>query len=114
MKATRQTARERRHRRGRATTRGTAQVPRAVVFRSHRFLYLQLVDDVNHKVLTGFDTRRVQGPNPTEKARLLGRQAGEKILGLGIKSLRFDRAGYKYHGQIRALSEGLREAGLKF
>ena len=110
--------RARRHLRIRARLAGTAECPRLVVFRSLRFTYAQLVDDVAHKVLASAST-----PKPSEGgakktkvdiAKEIGKTIGEKALAEGLKTCVFDRNGYKYHGRVKAVADGARESGLKF
>jgi len=105
--------RHRRRAKSKIRTSGTEKCPRLVVFKSNRFLYLQVVDDAQGRVLMAFDNRSPKKPNGIEAARTLGQRAGEVLMKGGFKTARFDRAGYKYHGQIKALGEGLRETGLK-
>jgi len=94
---TKQQRRLRRRRRVRAKIRGTAERPRLSVYRSNRGIFAQLVDDDAGHTLAAV--------NWTEK---LAKRAQEA----GVKSCVFDRAGYRYHGRVRALAEGAREGGL--
>lgn len=104
--------RQRRHRRIRARLSGTAQRPRASVFRSSAAISLQFIDDEQGKTLLTF---RVAGGDKgkIDAARRCGREAGEKLLARGIKAAVFDRGGYRYHGRVKATAEGLREAGVE-
>jgi len=141
-KKTKQTERKRRHLRVRAKIRGTKECPRLSVFRSLRHIYAQIIDDDQGKVLVSADDREIktkkQRNKKTKKQKnkeieeqenketeriLLGRvslayQVGkliaEKALKKKINKIIFDRGGYKYHGRVKALSEGAREGGLKF
>jgi large subunit ribosomal protein L18 len=113
MKKTVAENRERRRRLSRIKTFGTADYPRLVIFRGNRFIYLQVVDDANNKVLKGFDSRKIKAVSGVAAAAELGKMAGISLLREGIKQARFDRAGYPYHGQVKAVVEGLREAGVK-
>ena len=88
------------------TIRGTEKRPRLVVFRSNRFLYVQLVDDSKGKTLVSID----KIGDPTEA----GKKLAEKAVKSKISAVVFDRAGYKYHGNIKKLADAAREAGLKF
>lgn len=109
------------HRRVRARVKGTAERPRLSVFRSNRHIYAQVVDDtqgktlahLNDAVLDESKSKRKRSPK-TDKARLIGKILGETLLKKGVKEIVFDRGGYKYHGQVKALAEGLRETGVKF
>lgn len=89
--------------------------PRLVVYRSLKYIYGQLIDNKNHKVLASSSDmqEKVKGKK-TEKAKEIGRKLGEKILAQNIKVIAFDRNGYRYHGRVKALATGLREAGLQF
>ena len=97
---------------------GDAQSPRLTVFRSNKGIYVQLVDDVTGKTLVaagsadkGIADAKV---NKIEQAKLVGKAIAEKASTAGISSVRFDRNGYLYHGRVKSLAEGAREAGLKF
>ncbi len=113
-------ARERRKRRVRKKIRGTAVRPRLSVFRSARHIYVQAVDDDSGMTLATASTLssglkdKVKGLNKRDAAKLVGEQIGSRIKEKGIKRVVFDRNGFLYHGRIQALSEGAREAGLKF
>ncbi|MBI4022349.1 MAG: 50S ribosomal protein L18 [Candidatus Andersenbacteria bacterium] len=104
-------ARQRRARRVRVRLFGDEQRPRASVFRSLRTVRLQLIDDFRGQTLVAAESRDIGGR--IEAARRLGREAGEKALALGIRQLVFDRGSYRYHGRVRAVAEGLREAGIQ-
>ncbi|MBI4059438.1 50S ribosomal protein L18 [Candidatus Giovannonibacteria bacterium] len=103
-----------RHRRIRARISGSAARPRLSVFRSSRHLQLQLVDDGRGRTLAGFAEFKIKKGTKSERARNLGLAAAKKILDSGIKKVVFDRGGFRYHGRVRALAEGLREGGLEF
>jgi len=110
--------RERRHRRIRKKIKGTPERPRLLVFRSARHIYAQLIDDESGKTLIGvsslsMELRNAKGTK-TEVAKMVGILLGKKALEKGIKTVVFDRGGYKYHGRVRALADGAREAGLIF
>lgn len=103
--------RKRRHRRVRGKIKGTAEKPRLNVFRSLRALYVQVINDEDHKVIAAVDSRKMaKGSIPEEIGKLIAEKCSEK----GIKEVVFDRGGYKYHGRIKALAEAARENGLKF
>ncbi len=99
--------------------RGTASRPRLVVFRSLKHIYAQIVDDdkgqticAMSSIAKGFTAE--QGKKKTEISFEIGQKLGEKALSSGITNVAFDRAGYKYHGRIKALADGARKAGLVF
>jgi large subunit ribosomal protein L18 len=105
------TKRHRRHRRIRARLTGTAERPRASVFRSSSAISLQLIDDTQGHTLLA--VRVADGKEGKIDAALrCGRAAGEALLKRGIKKAVFDRGGYRYHGRVKAVAEGLREAGV--
>jgi len=99
---------------------GTPDRPRLSVFRSARHIYAQLIDDLSGKTLTAAcsleKTVKSQGPFKDKKAaaEYVGKLIAERALGKGIKSVVFDRNGFLYHGRVKALSDGAREAGLDF
>ncbi|POS02393.1 50S ribosomal protein L18 [Flavobacterium croceum] len=96
---------------------GTASRPRLSVFRSNKEIYAQLIDDVNGVTLQAASSRdkgaNVQGTK-AEVAASVGKLLAEKALKAGIETISFDRGGYLYHGRVKSLAEGAREAGLKF
>lgn len=109
----------RRHRRVRAKIRGTKERPRASVSRSNRHIYIQLINDTEASTVLGFGDlalgkNETKGKKKTEIAKLVGQNLGEKAKKKGIRQIVFDRGGYRYHGRVKAVAEGLREAGLKF
>ena len=117
MKATRATARRRRHDRVRRRITGTPQRPRLAVYRSNRYIYAQVIDDANGHTLAAASSAEsdLRGSSlnvatAAEVGTLLAKRAKEA----GVSSVVFDRAGYKFHGRIRALAEAAREEGLEF
>lgn len=109
-----------RHLRIRARISGTALCPRLVVSRSIRFTYAQLIDDVSRKVVASAHdmlsskTSESKKATKMERATAIGKEIGEKAMKAGISTCVFDRNGYKYHGRVKAVADGAREAGLKF
>lgn len=96
---------------------GTAETPRLSVFRSNKEIYAQLVDDLNGKTLVSSSSRDKgidANGSKLEVAASVGKSIGEKAVAAGITNVAFDRNGYLYHGRIKALADGAREAGLKF
>lgn len=88
---------------------------RAIVFRSLRNIYLQLVDDQENKTLFSVDGRAVKKKGFTlEKSQEVGKIFAKKVLEAGYKEIVFDRSGYKFHGKVKALAEGARKEGLIF
>jgi large subunit ribosomal protein L18 len=95
---------------------GTASQPRLAVFRSNKEIYAQIIDDVNGVTLVAASSRDkdvTKGTN-IETANAVGKLVAEKALKAGISTISFDRGGYLYHGRVKSLAEGAREAGLKF
>jgi large subunit ribosomal protein L18 len=114
-----QAGRKRRHLRVRKKVFGTAECPRLCVFRSSRHIYGQLVDDEAGKTLISASTNEPQMkgksfPSKTEAAKEVGRLLAERAKNAGVEKAVFDRAGYLYHGRVKALAEGAREGGLQF
>lgn len=110
--------RERLRFRIRKTVSGTTERPRLAVFRSNKEIYAQLVDDVNGKTLISASSRDKDiadsKKTKTELSKLVGISIGTKAVKAGIEKIGFDRNGYLYHGRVKSLAEGAREAGLKF
>jgi len=94
---------------------GTSVRPRLSVYRSNRYIYAQLVDDMEGDTLTSASSLAddVGGETPTEESHAVGELLAERALKEGIEKVVFDRSGYKYHGRVRALAEGAREGGLQ-
>jgi large subunit ribosomal protein L18 len=113
MPKTREDGRYRRHLRVRRKVAGTAARPRLVVYRSLKHIYAQLVDDVAHRTLMTVTDGEVTGKK-TERATAVGKALAEKAKAAGIAQVVFDRAGYRYHGRVKALADGAREGGLEF
>jgi len=99
----------------RSRVSGTAQKPRLSVFRSNKFIYAQLIDDVNGKTLVSTSSRALTEILPkVDSSALVGKALAEKAMASGISEVVFDRGGYLYHGRVKALADGAREGGLKF
>ena len=112
-------ARQRRHRRIRVSLVGTQQRPRLNVFRSLQHIYAQVIDDTSGTTLAAASSNEpsVRGAlsgTKTERARAIGKAIAERAREKGVNSVVFDRGGYLYHGRIKALADGAREAGLEF
>jgi large subunit ribosomal protein L18 len=113
---TQEQSRLRRRRRVRAKVRGSESRPRLAVYRSNRGLYAQLIDDDRGHTIaqtswTEADLRKLE---PAERAKKAGELLAERAKKAGVETCVFDRAGYHFHGQVAALAEGAREAGLRF
>ena len=105
-------------RRVRAKVFGSAEKPRLSVFRSNKEIYAQLIDDSSGKTLLAFSSRTkgTEATNTTkaQKSFEIGKKMRESALASGITKIVFDRYGYLYHGRIKSLADGAREAGLIF
>jgi len=114
---TKQEKRYRRHRRVRAKVKGTKDCPRLSVFRSSQHIYVQLIDDNKGKTLLSFsdsEIKKNKGLTKIQLAKQVGSSIAKKALERKIKKVVFDRAGYKYHGRVKAVAEGARKEGLSF
>ncbi len=105
--------RERRHIRVRAMIKGTAERPRLAVYRSNRFVSAQLIDDTAGKTIAASHGREFKGPQSVQ-ASSVGKAIAEKAKAAGVKAVVFDRAGYRYGGQVKTLADAAREGGLIF
>ena len=110
-------ARARRHRRVRSKVSGTAERPRLAVFRSNVGIYAQLIDDLEGRTLASASwsglPKSFKGTK-TEQASEVGKRLAAAAKQAGVAECVFDRAGYLYHGRVKALAEGAREGGLTF
>lgn len=121
-KKSRKAKRDVRHVRTRKRLSGTTDVPRLSVFKSSRHIYAQIIDDTVEQTIAAVSSltpevrqsERQDEKGKIETAKKVGGEIGRFALSKGIKKVRFDRGGYPYHGRIKALAEGAREAGLEF
>jgi large subunit ribosomal protein L18 len=117
---TKNEARLKRKKRIRKKILGTAERPRLTVFRSAKHIYSQIIDDTKGITLASAASseKEVQAKpdagNKVAVAALVGKLLGERAIGKGIKMVVFDRNGFMYHGRVKAVSDGAREAGLIF
>ncbi|MBA2848534.1 50S ribosomal protein L18 [Thermosulfuriphilus ammonigenes] len=116
-------ARLRRKRRVRKKIFGTAERPRLSVFRSAKHIYAQIINDEEGRTLVAASTlskdlrakvNELKGQGKVAQARLVGEYLAQMAREKGITKVCFDRAGYRYHGRVKALAEGAREGGLEF
>lgn len=105
--------RARRHKRVRAKISGTAERPRLAVAKSNRFIWVQLIDDVAGRTLAQAHGREFSG-SLGKQALEVGKAVAERAQKAGITSAVFDRGGYAYKAQIKALADAAREGGLTF
>ena len=113
---TRNQARLRRRRRVRAKVSGSGERPRLAVFRSNRGVQAQVIDDVRGHTLAAVNWTEpeLRELPRMEQAKRAGELIAQRAKDAGAENVIFDRGGYRYHGRVRALAEGAREAGLKF
>ena len=110
--------RRKKHARIRNRFSGTPERPRLAVFRSDKHMYAQIIDDMAGNTLAAASTldkdAGLEITNNLEAAQYVGKAIAEKALAKGIKTVVFDRAGFLYHGKVKALADAAREAGLEF
>lgn len=98
--------------------KGTPERPRMAFFRSNKGMYIQIIDDLAGKTLVSASSLskdlKAKVKNNLEGAKALGQYVAKKALDAKISAVVFDRAGFLYHGKVKALADGAREAGLKF
>jgi len=122
--STKKIRRIQRHHRVRMRISGTGERPRVAIFKSNRTTYIQVINDLEHKTLIGLKPEPAKkGTKATEAAEfsgnkekaafLLGKTVAEKMKSLGISEAVLDRAGFMYHGRVKAVAEGLRAGGIK-
>lgn len=96
---------------------GSAERPRLSVYRSNKGIYAQIIDDNTGNTLVSASSIAKDfsaNGNKVDQSKAVGKAVAEKALAAGIKQVVFDRNGYLYHGRIKSLAEGAREAGLNF
>ena len=99
---------------------GTAERPRLSVYRSNKHIYAQAIDDVNNVTLAAASDLEtsikgeLEGKDKSDVAKLVGLAVGKKLVEKQVKTVVFDRNGFVYHGRVKAVAEGAREAGLEF
>lgn len=119
-KPDRKKMRQKKHLRIRKHIVGTAERPRLSVFRSLKHIYAQIIDDSKGITLLSASTleaplkTELDNPGNIEAARKVGQIIGKKAVEKGLKQVVFDRGGNLYHGRVKALADGAREAGLEF
>ena len=109
-----------RHRRIRNNLNGTSEKTRFDVFRSTKHIFVQVIDDTQGVTLVSASSTEkeikeaISGKTKTEAAKIIGQIAAERAKAKGIEKVVFDRGGYIYHGRVKAVADGAREAGLDF
>ncbi|MBI4651443.1 50S ribosomal protein L18 [Candidatus Desantisbacteria bacterium] len=113
-------SRKKRHLRVRKKISGNKEIPRLNVFRSTKYIYAQLIDDVEGRVLVSASTLNAEMKKETKSgknisaSKLIGAAIAQKAIDMGIKRVVFDKGGFLYHGRIKALADAAREKGLTF
>lgn len=117
MRGSREDARSRRHIRVRKRVHGTGKRPRLAVYRSNKYIYAQIIDDVAGRTLAAASSQE-SGLRSDNLNLAAAAKVGEAIAGrakdAGVTTVVFDRGGYKFHGKVKALADAAREAGLEF
>lgn len=117
MKGSRQSARTRRHTRVRKRVRGTGEKPRLAVFRSNRYIYAQVINDLDGHTIAAASSQEADMRGKAlnkDTAAQVGTLVGNRAKEAGVGVVVFDRGGYKFHGKVKALADAAREAGLEF
>lgn len=104
----------RRKSRIRAKINGTAERPRLAIFKSHKYIYAQIIDDTRGHTLAAFDSRESKAKTPVDRAKEVGIEIAKKAKAAKIDKVVFDRGGYLYTGKIKTVADAAREGGLKF
>jgi len=105
-----------RHQRIRKKVAGTEKKPRLVIFRSNKHVYAQLIDDIKHTTVAASSSigKKKDLVGKIALAQKVGENLAKSALSKKIKKVVFDRAGYKYHGRVKAIAEGAQKGGLDF
>ena len=119
MGLTKSARRDRIHLRIRKTVQGTAEKPRLSIYRSNKEIYAQVINDVIGNTIASASSRDkeivdAKSDNKIAEAQLVGKLIGDRAKKAGVTSIGFDRSGYLYHGRVKSLADGAREAGLNF
>ena len=119
MGLTKSARRDRIHLRIRKTIQGTAEKPRLSIYRSNKEIYAQVINDVIGNTIASASSRDkeivdAKSDNKIAEAQLVGKLIGDRAKKAGVTCIGFDRSGYLYHGRVKSLADGAREAGLNF
>ena len=104
----------RRKARIRAKISGTPERPRLAIFKSHKYIYAQIIDDTKGFTLVAADSREAAGKTPIDRAKEVGVGIAKKAIAAKITKVVFDRGGYLYAGKIKVVADAAREGGLIF
>ena len=119
-RSSRNDKRKQRHQRVRKNLYGTPEKPRMCIFRSNSNITVQVIDDISSSTLVSASSLDKEIKEKTsyggnkEAAKIVGKVIAERAIEKGIKEVAFDRGGFLYHGRVKELADGAREAGLKF
>ncbi len=117
MKSVVKTSKSRRKTKVRQNVQGTKSTPRLSVFRSNKYIYAQLIDDIAGKTLVSvFDVSKKlhEKKAKVDASKEVGIELAKRALEKNIQKAVFDRGEYRYHGRVKSLADGAREGGLKF
>jgi large subunit ribosomal protein L18 len=120
MATSRQDKRVKRHERARKDLYGTPEKPRLCVYRSNKNISAQVIDDVNGRTIAAASSldkelkAQIANGGNKEAAKQVGEAVAKRAIEQGVETVAFDRAGFLYHGRVKELADGAREAGLKF
>jgi large subunit ribosomal protein L18 len=104
----------RRKSRIRAKIHGTAERPRLTIFKSHKYIYAQIIDDDKGNTLVAFDSQKSKAKKPVEQALEVGVEIAKKARAAKITKVVFDRSGYIYTGKVKMVADAARKGGLEF
>jgi large subunit ribosomal protein L18 len=94
---------------------GTSDIPRLCVYKSNKFIYVQLINDSEGRTISSASSREFNSPGVSvDKAQRVGKLLAERAMKSGVSKIVFDRSGYSFHGRVKALADGAREIGLEF
>jgi large subunit ribosomal protein L18 len=116
MKVTKADSRKRIHYRIRKKVKGTEARPRLSVFRSNKYIYCQVIDDVAGTTLAQASSKETEVGSGAkiDQARQVGKLIASRLLQSNVQTVVFDRGGFLYHGRVKSLADGAREGGLQF
>ncbi|MCP4203141.1 MAG: 50S ribosomal protein L18 [bacterium] len=112
--------RQRAHKRVRRSVSGTSERPRLAVFKSLKYTYAQVIDDLKGETMAQASSaekdiqKAAKDGKKVDAARLVGETIAERAKKVGVEQVVFDRGGYIYHGRVRQVAEGARKKGLQF
>ncbi|WGH24662.1 MAG: 50S ribosomal protein L18 [Candidatus Shikimatogenerans bostrichidophilus] len=95
--------------------KGTSLFPRISIFRSNKYIYVQIIDDIKRNTIISYSSLKIRNKKITkiEYSKIVGKKIAKKMLKINIKKAFFDRNKYKYHGRIKILIENIRKGGIE-